>query len=122
MTSSITKVIKHIREDDLALSQSLILDAIEEGGNNLDYLFNLSIQCAESNKLNLAIEILTQLSVVLMHEPEIFYSLGFIYSRKEDDRKALFFYEKALQLNPNHNSALVNMGATLNSSCAMKRR
>ncbi|BDX20795.1 hypothetical protein TUM22923_01160 [Polynucleobacter sp. TUM22923] len=114
MTSSITKVIKHIREDDLALSQSLILDAIEEGGNNLDYLFNLSIQCAESNKLNLAIEILTQLSVVLMHEPEIFYSLGFIYSRKEDDRKALFFYEKALQLNPNHNSALVNMGATLN--------
>lgn len=117
MTPLIIRIVELIQAEkcNSPLPAPLIQGAIEEGPSNSNILFDIAIDCAQNNKFDRAIEILTQLSVTLKGEPEIFYSLGFIYSSKGDHHKALIFYDKTLQIESSHNFALVNKGATLNS-------
>jgi len=114
MPPSIQKVIAALSGTSLSLPAELIHDAAIENTQNLDILFNIAIECAQNNRLEQAIGILNELALFKEKDPGIFYSLGCIYSLKNEHFKALAFYDQVLGLDPKDCAALINKGASLN--------
>ena len=114
MSPFILKIIETLRQSSAALPKELILEAISENAENLDTLFNIAIECAQNNRLEQAIGILTQLAQFRKEDPEIFYSLGFIASLKHEHEQAIELYDRAIGLDPQDPAALINKGASLN--------
>jgi protein O-GlcNAc transferase len=114
MSPSIQKVIAALSASSLSPHTALIHEAASENTENLDVLFNIAIDCAQNNRLEQAIGILNELALFKEKDPGIFYSLGFIYSLKNEHLKALTFYDQALLLDPKDCAALINRGASLN--------
>ena len=114
MSPFILKIIETLRQSSAALPKELILEAISENAENLDALFNIAIECAQNNRLEQAIGILTQLAQFRKEDPGIFYSLGFIASLKHEHEQAIELYDRAIGLDPQDPAALINKGASLN--------
>lgn len=114
MSPLIQKILEVLRQGSPSLSEELIHSAAAENAQNLDILFNIAIECAQNNRLEQAIAILTELAQFRKEDAGIFYSLGFIASLKNEHEKAVDLYETALGLDPKDQAALINQGASLN--------
>ena len=114
MSPFILKIIETLRQSSAPLPRELILEAASENAENVDALFDIAIECAQNNRLEQAMGILTQLAQFRKEDPEIFYSLGFIASLKHEHAKAIELYDRAIALNPQNPAALINQGASLN--------
>ena len=111
---AISSILHCIRSNALSELPRLIKITLQEESNNFDHLFNIAVACIENNLFNTAELIFNELLIVKREDSRIFYNLGLLHTFSRDYKKALHFYQKALEINPIDPDALTNMGAILN--------
>lgn len=109
----ITNIVTQLGKNRLANAKCLIMEAIEQGNLNADYLFELSLLYLKNNKLEDAEIILDCLSLKEISDIKVFYNLGLLRSLNGRHNEAVEAYDSALKLNPNDVETLINKSSAL---------
>ncbi|MFC2103407.1 tetratricopeptide repeat protein [Bacteroidota bacterium] len=90
-----------------------IKEAIEYKNNEAAYLELLGSLYYEVDSVQQAVEVLNESIKIDKQNPNVFFILGNIAIFKQNDRlKALGYYKKAVELNPDITDGLINLGNT----------
>lgn len=111
--SIILEIINLIKNNNLKKNSNLILSSVEIDSKNLDYLFKLGIDCAESGRIDDAIVIFDSLKLLNIYDAQIHYNLGYLHSLNHDYQSALNNFQEALKISPNDLATLTNYASTL---------
>jgi len=112
-SSQMLEIINHIKNNKLKENSDLILLSVKEDPRNLNNLFELGVDCAESGKVNDALIIFDLLKACNVNDARIPYNLGFLYTLKNDYQSALRNFHDAYKISPNDLDILVNYASTL---------
>jgi predicted O-linked N-acetylglucosamine transferase (SPINDLY family) len=111
--SIILEIIHLIQNNNLERNSNTILSAVRSDPNNLDYLFNIGVNCAEIGKVDDAIVIFESLKSCNIYDAKIPYSLGYLYVIKHNYKIALTNFNQALKISPDDLDTLNNYASTL---------
>lgn len=112
-SSKISEIISHIKNNRLEENSDLILLSAKEDSRNLNYLFEIGVDCAENGRVNDALIIFERLKSCNVNDARIPYNLGFLYTLKQDYQSALKNFHDAYKIYPNDLDILVNYASTL---------
>ena len=109
----ILEIINHIKNNTLEENSDLILSAAKEDPRNLNNLFEIGVDCAESGKVNDASIIFECLKSCNFNDARIPYNLGFLYTLKQDYQSACSNFHEAYKISPNDLDILINYASSL---------
>jgi len=109
----ILDIVNFIRNNNLKDNLDVVLSAIKEDARNIDYLFNLGIECAESDNLTDAVMIFDCLQAIVKNDVRIPFNLGFLNSKLGNFNAALEAFNLAIQISPKDIDSILNKGITL---------
>ena len=107
------EILNSIKENNLRANSKLILSSIEKNSKNLEYIFKLGVDCAESGRVDDAIAIFNSLKLINVRDSQIPYNLGCLHALKHDYQRALNNFCEAIKIAPNDLAILVNYASTL---------
>ncbi len=92
------------------LMEEHALDAIRYDQNNTPVRYNLAMLYANTGRTGEAIAQYEKITRIAPHESDnACNSLGVIYAQKNDLRRAIGYWKKALEINPDHENARYNL-------------
>jgi tetratricopeptide (TPR) repeat protein len=101
----------YLEMGNLAAAELVLLQALRYDAQNPDILYALGIACSQSGDLDRALFYLQQLAARRL--PNVHYSLGLIYWRREELSHAERHLRLALEYAPEHIDAALALGQTL---------
>lgn len=108
----ILDIVDLIRNNKLEDNSSLVLSAINDDPNNIEYLFNLGIECVENGRSPDALIIFKCLRLANPDDVRIPYNIGFINATQNNFEDALQSFEEALNISPSDVEVLTNYANT----------
>lgn len=100
------------QEKALVICQEILDDETVTGNPDYaDVLSKVGILLTEMNRIEQALQVLSEASSMDESNPETWNYLGVVYYRQNDFEQALQAYQRALELDPKFASAFNNMGA-----------
>lgn len=105
---AILDIVDLIKNNKLKDNLSLVSSVANEDPNNVEYLFNLGIECVESGRAEDALIIFSCLRSTNPHDVRLPYNIGFINAMQCNFESALQNFEEALNLSPSDVATLTN--------------
>ncbi|MEM5947796.1 tetratricopeptide repeat protein [Spirochaetia bacterium 38H-sp] len=109
------------REIDILLAQGryqdaipLLLNILYEEPDNKDALHRIGVAYTESGDQDAALKTLKYILTMEQNDADIWEAYGCACYRKSNLKEAKIAFEKAIEIFPQHASALRNLGVTLN--------
>lgn len=96
-----------VKSNKLANNQKLLLEGISKK-EELSYVFELGLFCANNGKINDALLIFESLKTEIKNDERIFYNLGLLYSLQNRLTDAIACYDSAIQIKPNDVASIIN--------------
>ena len=78
---------------------------------DIEATFALAVQNHKSNNFQVAKDLYNQILEINPNHTDALNNLGSIYSKLDDNQKAISCYEKVIKINPNHTDTLNNLGS-----------
>lgn len=99
-----------IDQDKKEQAVKILSNAKKENPNDIELLkvdANLAYQMGDIDRYN---NLMQEVVKSDPNNPELYFNLGVVASNNEQNLKAIEYYEKAIEINPNYTNALINLG------------
>ena len=96
------------------LAEGWYKKAVELASANLDFINALGALYVQVDENEKAINTLENSLTQNPKQPEPLTNLGFVYAKQQQFDKAIFYYNKAISLDPDFEQALLNKAGVLN--------
>ena len=100
---------KLIDDGDYLNALKLLNDRLDDDPDDLTSLFQIGEVFLLSNKLGLAFNVFLALSKKAPNRPEVWNNLGRCLQKRDKSKEARNYFQKALNIDPNFPSALINL-------------
>jgi len=104
----ILDIVSLIQNNNLKGNLTLVRSAVTEDFKNIDYLFNLGVECVESGKVADALMIFECLRPVAANDVRIPYNIGVLNAMQCNFESALRSFDEALDISPDDVDVLTN--------------